>query len=98
MGDVQLLQDIADAHYQFSAILYQCIAAAAARAENVVRQGKYIAALLIGMGHCVHGAALFRASATSTPSDIPLMMRFRCGKFFAKGAVPMGISVMIAPL
>ena len=37
------------------------------------------------------------ASTTTTPSEIPLMRRFREGKFGALGGVPKGYSVTRAP-
>jgi hypothetical protein len=37
------------------------------------------------------------ASTTSTPSDIPLMMRLRMGKFCGAGNVPSGNSDIKAP-
>ena len=37
------------------------------------------------------------ASTTTTPKDIPAMIRFRMGKFCGDGAVPRGNSDNIAP-
>src|SRR5713226_1030918 len=37
------------------------------------------------------------ASTTSTPADMPLMMRFRIGKFCGAANVPMGNSEISAP-
>src|ERR1017187_6987899 len=46
----------------------------------------------------VISAPLFRfASTTTTPSDQPLIMRFRIGKFWRSGCTPKGNSVTTAP-
>ena len=93
----QRLQHVVSRFDEDRPVAQEAMAAPRRPAVHVARHGEDVAALLHGMSAVIRAPERSAASTTITPNDMPLMMRFRCGKVPANGADRGGCSLITAP-
>jgi hypothetical protein len=90
-------EDVVDVADEHSAVADELMAAGAGETVDGARDCEDFASLFVGVAGSVEGADCADASTRRTPSDIPLMMRFRWGKSPGRICWLSGISLMRAP-